>query len=279
MLIRSVRAPGRVRRAAKSTCVHRHQGEYHFHQMTWGTMMRSSIVKLVIAAAVTLAAQASSHAGTLQVEPVLIDVTAPGAASTVTLRNEGAHRSTFKSRVLPLVAGRRQGTSRSDRRCGCEPARRHIGSESQLCCPHRARDQTSDQRRGKLSGLIDQLPEASQQRTNAVHLLVRYSIPVFFGASERRDPAVAWTVAVSGNRIKVTARNDGERRVRIAALNIRDAKGKTVSFGKGLAGMSWENPLWDGRPRPAALRDGAISVSAQSDTGSGGSVASIGSGR
>jgi hypothetical protein len=53
----------------------------------WGTMMQSSAVKFLFAAALLLLAQGSSRAATLQVEPVLIDVTAPGAASTVTLRN------------------------------------------------------------------------------------------------------------------------------------------------------------------------------------------------
>ena len=58
-------------------------------------MMRpSSSVRFIVrffcaGALLLLAAPAVSRAGTLQVEPVLIDVTAPGAASTVTLRNEG----------------------------------------------------------------------------------------------------------------------------------------------------------------------------------------------
>ena len=44
-------------------------------------------------------AQGSSRAATLQVEPVLIDVTAPGAASTITLRNEAAAPINVQIRV------------------------------------------------------------------------------------------------------------------------------------------------------------------------------------
>src|SRR4029434_2959593 len=97
-------------------------------------------------------------------------------------------------------------------------------------CPYRARDQASRQRRGKLS---ISCPHRSRNGTSAVNLLVRYSIPVFFAATDRRAPAMAWSVAVSGNKVKVVARNDGDRRLRIASLNIRNAKGKTVSFSKG----------------------------------------------
>ena len=52
--------------------------------------MRSTFVKAVLTATLALAAYDPCQAGTLQVEPVIVDVTAPGGASTVTLRNEGA---------------------------------------------------------------------------------------------------------------------------------------------------------------------------------------------
>ena len=50
----------------------------------------------------TLVAFASfpASAGSLQVEPVLVDVAAPGAASTVTLRNEGAAPINAQIRVF-----------------------------------------------------------------------------------------------------------------------------------------------------------------------------------
>jgi len=51
--------------------------------------MRSTVTKAVLTAALGLAACYQAQAGSLQVAPVLVDVTAPGAASTVTLRNEG----------------------------------------------------------------------------------------------------------------------------------------------------------------------------------------------
>jgi len=130
--------------------------------------------------------------------------------------------------------------------------------------------------------LIDQLPATQQKRTSAVNLLVlvRYSIPVFFGASERRDPAVAWSVVVSGTKVKVTARNDGDRRLRVAALNIRNNKGKTVSFSKGLVGyvLGKSTIAWTASAGGFAA-DGPVAISAQGDTGPVEAVAAVNSAR
>jgi fimbrial chaperone protein len=106
---------------------------------------------------------------------------------------------------------------------------------------------------------------------------VRYSIPVFFGAANKKNPTVAWSVATKGDKVTLTAHNSGDRRLRISALSLRDASGKSVSFGSGLAGyalgqsaMSWTVPGRGFSP------NGAISVTAQSDGGPVQAVASIG---
>src|SRR5690242_1985763 len=51
--------------------------------------MRSTLVQTAIAAFLLAGAYAPAQAGSLQVEPVLLDVLAPGAASTITLHNAG----------------------------------------------------------------------------------------------------------------------------------------------------------------------------------------------
>src|SRR5437588_508203 len=59
-----------------------------------------SFKRTVVACIVVLAASVGARAGSLQVEPVLIDVAAPGAASTVTLRNEGSMPINAQIRVF-----------------------------------------------------------------------------------------------------------------------------------------------------------------------------------
>src|ERR1044072_4726819 len=69
--------------------------------------MRSTVTAL-LAAALVGAAAAPAGAGSLQVEPVLVDVAAPGGASTVTLRNEGTTPIDAQIRVYrwSLVKGK-----------------------------------------------------------------------------------------------------------------------------------------------------------------------------
>jgi fimbrial chaperone protein len=240
-------------------------------------MMSSSIVKYLFAAAVLLASQMSLHAATLQIEPVLIDVAAPGAASTVSLRNDGTTPINVQIRVFRW--------SQVDGKENLEPTEDVVASPPAVTLAPNGNYVARIVRVTKrpISGeesyrvLIDQLPAPHQKRTSAVNLLVRYSIPVFFGASERRDPAVAWTVAVSGNKVKVTARNDGDRRLRIAALNIRNSKGKTVSFSKGLVGyvLGKSTVAWTA-PAAGFAPNGSVSISALGDTGPVEAVASVG---
>ena len=233
-------------------------------------------------ATLLLGAYTSARAGTLQVEPVLVDVIAPGAASTVTLRNEGAAPLNAQIRVFrwSLVDGQEK----------LEPTDDVVASPPAVTFAPKAEYIVRIVRVSKrpVAGeesyrlLVDQLPDLSQQKNGSVNLLVRYSIPVFFGAPDKRSPTIAWSLALSGDKVTVTARNNGERRLRISALSLRDANGRTISFGSGLAGYAlgqstkrWTAP---GSARGFAA-NGSATISAQSDGGPIQAVASVTKGR
>ena len=59
-----------------------------------------SLAKVALSGAIFLTVCRTAGAGSLQIEPVLIDVTAPGAASAVTLRNEGTTPINAQIRVF-----------------------------------------------------------------------------------------------------------------------------------------------------------------------------------
>jgi len=238
--------------------------------------MSSSIVKCLLAGAVLLAMPISLRAATLQIEPVLIDVAAPGSASTVSLRNDGTTPINAQIRVFrwSQVNGK-ENLEPTDDVVASPPAVTLAPNSSYIARIVRV---TKRPINGEESYrvLIDQLPVPHTKRTSAVNLLVRYSIPVFFGGLDKHDAAVAWTVAVSGNKVKVTARNDGDRRLRIASLNIRNSKGKTVSFSKGLVGyvLGKSTVAWTA-PAAGFAPDGSVSISAQSDIGPVEATASV----
>jgi fimbrial chaperone protein len=124
--------------------------------------------------------------------------------------------------------------------------------------------------------LIDQLPDLSQQKSGGVNLMVRYSIPVFFGAANKKSPTLAWSVAVKGDKVTLSAHNTGDRRLRISALTVRDASGHKISLGAGLAGYALGQSMksWT-IPGHGFVAQGSASVSAQSDGGPIQAVASI----
>lgn len=232
--------------------------------------MYRTVAKFCLITALVLGAYPAALAGSLQIEPVLIDVTAPGAASTVTLRNEGATPINAQIRVFrwSLVDGQEK----------LEPTEDVVASPPSVSLTPKGQYIARIVRVSKrpVAGeesyrlLVDQLPDLSQQKNGAVNLLVRYSIPVFFGAAEKKVPAVSWSIVVKGDKLMVAARNNGERRLRISALNLRDASGKSISFGNGLAGyaLGQSTKTW---VAPASARgfvmNGSASISAQSDGG------------
>jgi fimbrial chaperone protein len=237
--------------------------------------MRSTAIAL-FAAAVAFAASPAA-AGSLQVEPVLVDVTAPGAASTITLRNEGTAPIDAQIRVFKwsIVNGKEQLTPTND--VVASPPSITLTPKGQYVARVVRVSKQPVVGEESYRMLVDQLPDLSQQKNGSVNLMVRYSIPVFFGASNKKSPTLAWSLATQGDKVTLTARNSGDRRLRISALSLHDANGKSVSFGNGLAGYALGQSVvsWT-VPRHGFTPNGSISVKAQSDGGPIQAVASIG---
>jgi fimbrial chaperone protein len=239
--------------------------------------MRSMLVKTAAAAVLLAAAFSPAQAGSLQVEPVTLDVTAPGAASTITLHNSSSTPIHAQIRVFrwSLVNGEEK----------LEPTNDVVASPPSVTLAPNAKNLARVVRVAKAPVvgeesyrlLVDQLPDLSQQKNGAVNLMVRYSLPVFFGAANKKSPTLAWSVAVKGDKVTLAAHNTGDRRLRISALTVKDGSGRSISLGTGLAGyalgQSTKSWIIPGRGFAAS---GSASISAQSDGGPVQAVASIG---
>src|SRR5262249_15139266 len=117
--------------------------------------------------------------------------------------------------------------------------------------------------------LVDELPEPKLQRNRMVTLVLRYSVPVFFYAREAANAKLAWAIERRDGRVYVAATNSGHRHVRLAALNVKDASGATISFGDGLTGyvLGRSTMRW-AAPSQARLGAGSsVIIAAQSDYG------------
>ncbi|MER9328523.1 fimbria/pilus periplasmic chaperone [Mesorhizobium sp. M0488] len=218
------------------------------------------------------------RADSLQVQPALVDVVTPGAASTITLRNEGRTPKNVQIRVFRW--------SQADGQESLQPTEDVVASPPAVTLLPGANYVARIVRVAKRPVvaeeayrlLVDELPDASRVKTGTVKLLVRHSIPVFFGSPERTPPAVDWTISKQDGRLIVSARNKGGTRLRISALSLRDAGGHKISFGEGLVGyalgqstMRWAAPT-GGRKFPAK---GSVSISAQGNDGTINAVAPV----
>ena len=231
-------------------------------------MHRISIFLAVFAAYLTCASIAGASA--LRVEPIILELNAPAAAGSLTLRNEEDAEVTVQTRVFRW--------SQSGGKESLEPTTDVVVSPPAVNLAPRADYVVRVVRVSKrpVTGeesyrvVVDQLPRIGSKQFRTVNLLIRQSIPVFFRNPEIAPSRVAWSLRSEGGRLQIVASNTGDERLRIANLRLRDSAGATVSFGNGLIGyvlgrssMSWPAP----RTPPGFGSGGSITVTAETDKG------------
>lgn len=213
-------------------------------------------------------AAAPALAAALQVSPVTVEVPPPGATAVVNLQNAGDRPLSAQLRIFRWrqVDGR-DDYEPTDAVVASPPLVDLAGAQTYTVRIVRA-DQTPVSEEEAYRLIVDELPQSGGQTGNVVNLALRYSIPVFFSPPEAGAPKLTWTFRKSGGQVAVTLRNDGERRVRISALRLRDRAGATASFGAGLIGyaLPHSEATWLA-PAARGFGGGAVRVSAQSDQG------------
>lgn len=228
-------------------------------------------------AGAVLLGSAPALADSLQVQPALVDVVAPGAASTITLRNEGQTPTNVQIRVFRWSQANGEETLQPTEDVVASPPGVTLrpGADYVVRIVRVSKRPIAAEESYRL--LVDELPDANRAKTGMVRLLVRHSIPVFFSSPEKTPPAVDWTVSRLDGRLLVSAHNRGGKRLRISALSLRDDGGHKISFGGGLVGyalgqstMRWAAPA--GRKFAAK---GSVSISAQGNEGPINAVAPV----
>jgi fimbrial chaperone protein len=211
-----------------------------------------------------------SFAAQLRVEPVLLELNAPAAAGSLTLRNDEDNEVVVQTRVVRW--------SQADGKETLEPTTDVVASPPSVKLAPGAdyvvRVVRVSKRpvRGEESYrvIVDQLPNAGKQQARAVNLLIRHSIPVFFRNPQLSAASVSWSLGYEGDKLVVVASNSGDERLRIASLRLRDAAGATVSFGSGLVGYSLgrSSISWVAPSHPRGFgATGSVSITAETDKG------------
>ena len=209
-------------------------------------------------------------AAQLRVEPILLELNAPSAAASLTLRNDEDADVFVQTRVFRWT--------QSEGRESLEPTTDVVASPPAVKLPPHADYVVGVVRVAKQPVLgeesyrviIDQLPRIGSNQTRSVNFLIRQSIPVFFRGREFSKPSVSWSVGFQDGKLIAAVANGGDERLRIASLRLQDSAGTTVSFGNGLIGyvlgrssMRWVGPKYP----PGFGSSGPITVTAATDKG------------
>ncbi len=210
----------------------------------------------------------SSFAGSLRLQPISLEVLGPTNAATITLRNEGRETVTVQTRMFKWTqSGGNGDVTTPTREVVVSPPTLKLKPGAKYVLRIVRTDKKPIKGEEAYRLLVDELPNPARMRNGAVTLTIRQSVPVFFIAQQASVPKLVWSYRQVGNRLIVTAHNNGERFLRVVDLEVKNSSGVVLGRHKGLSGYvlgnssrSWTLPL-KGRV------GGELSISASSNIG------------
>ena len=228
-------------------------------------------MKLTVLAVVPLCLWASvAEASSLRVAPILLNVSAPGAATTLNLRNEGDEKLHVQIRIFRWTGNTQAGPSlepTGDVVVSPPAATLLPATEYVVRVVRVAKQPVTGEESYRI--LVDEVPDAVGGKANAVRFALRYSIPAFFTAAAVSAANVSWSLAAKGNAAVLTASNAGGRRLRLANLKLVDGRGATLLQRPGLFGYALGNTstTWTLPVRDGVIRSGPFKVVAETEAG------------
>ncbi len=208
----------------------------------------------------------SACAASLQVAPILLEVTTPGATTTVTLRNTGAAPIATQIRVFRWIQeGGKERLEPTAYVIASPPAAElRPGQDYVVRVVRVTKNPVVGEEAYRL--LIDELPEVSQRR-RTINFVVRHALPLFFNAPGSSASEAAWSVTQKGRACVLTATNAGDRRIRLASVKIAGGA-KSLSFGPGLAGYALGHSTMSWTAAASGLRPGdRVTITGQTEEG------------
>ncbi|MCI0599990.1 MAG: molecular chaperone [Beijerinckiaceae bacterium] len=210
-------------------------------------------------------------AGSLGISPVIVDVAAPGAAAAITVRNLGTQPASTQLRIFRWlqVNGNEELVETRDVAVSPPFAAIAPNSEQVLRVIRTSKEPIAGEESYRL--LVDELPDRSRKTWGTVRIVVRSSIPVFFGPPAQKADPLQWSVEKLARGLRLTAVNTSGGRVRLSNLRLSDDGGKTLHLNNGLAGyvLGRSSRVWSLRAStPNALPSGSrIMITATGNQG------------
>lgn len=195
---------------------------------------RKLLLLLLFGGAVTPAVSAA--AAVFQIFPVLIEAPADAPTGVVTLSNGSAEPVMLQLRIFrwTQVGGRDVLTPTSDVVASPPAAKIEPGRQQVVRVVRTAKAPAATEEAYRL--IVDEIPVAKFAPTHGVRMMLRQSVPVFFGSNAKAAPRVEWRIERTSGGWELAALNKGPRRQRISDLEIRDEAGRLLDQRLGLVG-------------------------------------------
>jgi fimbrial chaperone protein len=189
--------------------------------------------RLVLTAILAIAA--TPLQASIRVSPVLVQVQAPGKATTLTLKNDDAKPHNVQIRVFRWT--QTEGEDRLDRTQDVVVSPPSIslapGTEYVIRVVHVAQRPLQPDESYRV--IVDEIPDRDA-KLNGVRFALRYSVPIFFASAPADEARVQWTARQTGDTLSLSAHNRGARHLRLSNLRLVDPSGHVLVKQDGLVG-------------------------------------------
>lgn len=210
-----------------------------------------------------------SHAASLRVAPVVLDLRAPTAASSIRVWNEARRPINVQVRVFRWFQRNGEDVYEATNDVVASPPMTTLkpGGENLVRIVRTSKRPVQKEESYRL--VVDELPDARRQKGGTVVLVVRHSIPVFFTNPDAAGAEPSWAVERQRGGYVVTVRNRGAMRLKVSNLQLSSG-GASVGQREGLVGYvlgnssaSWFVPATGNR----RVAGGSVTISADSEAG------------
>jgi len=210
-----------------------------------------------------------SHATSLRVSPVILDLRAPAATSTLRIRNDDKTAINVQVRIFRWTQqnGSDVLTAVDDVVASPPITQLKPGAENLVRIVRLSKAPVKAEESYRV--MVDELPTQGKLRSGTINLVVRHSIPVFFSKDDASEAQPTWSVTPKGNGYQVTVSNKGSKRLRIANIKLLNGSGQAVAQQQGLvgyvlgkSGATWLVPAAGGK-----RGGGTLKISADSESG------------
>lgn len=238
----------------------------------------TALKSLRCAAFLSAVSATGGMAASLQVTPVSVEVTAPGSASTITLRNMAAHPITAQVRVFRWSQSGQKDVLDPTSDVVVSPPIVEVPAAGEYTVRIVRISKTPVATEESYRLIVDEVPDPRSRSANAVQFALRYSVPVFFSGEGQALPKIEWAIYRNGNQLSVVAQNKGTRRARLSAVQLQLPNNQVIKLSDGLVGYvhggaTMRFPI--AKPASSLGSAKSIQVTAQTDVGISSGVAAI----